>query len=147
MKVTRGLNWVLTCTPNFEQTVAFFQDVLGLAVTARGVPVTDTQFTRYAQFTLANGNVLEIVEPAEGVREVYTAPIVSFTVDDVVQAATRTGAQAGRICGADLQDEGWMGLDLFSGTGWPSVPASRSSPQVTRSDSRSQRVVMWLNQL
>ena len=86
MKVIQGLNWVLTCTSNFEQTVAFFQDVLGLAVTAQGIPVTDTQFTRYAQFTMANGNVLEIVEPAESVRQVYTAPIVSFTVDDVAQS-------------------------------------------------------------
>jgi hypothetical protein len=34
MKVTEGLNWVITCTSNFEPTVAFFQDVLGLAVTA-----------------------------------------------------------------------------------------------------------------
>ena len=64
----------------------FFQDALGLTVTARGVPVTDTQFTRYAQFTLRNGTVLEVVEPAERVRQVYTAPIVSFTVDDVLQA-------------------------------------------------------------
>ena len=147
MKVTRGLNWVLTCTPNFEQTVAFFQDVLGLAVTARGVPVTDTQFTRYAQFTLANGNVLEIVEPAEGVREVYTAPIVSFTVDDVAQARRELEhRQVAFVAPIFRTKDGW-GWTYFRAPDGQVYQLPRSSPQVTRSDSRSQRVVMWLNQL
>jgi predicted enzyme related to lactoylglutathione lyase len=86
MKVTEGISWIITCTSNFDQTVAFFRDVMGLAVTQEGVPVTDTQFTRYAQIGLPNGPVLEIVEPDEFVRQLYTAPIVSFTVDDVAQA-------------------------------------------------------------
>lgn len=86
MNITAGVNWVITCTPNFEQTVSFFRDVLGLTVTAEGVPVTDSQFTRYAQITLPTGGVLEVVEPTDNVRQLYTAPIVSFTVDDVAQA-------------------------------------------------------------
>ena len=86
MKVTDGINWIITCTTNFEQTVAFFRDVLGLAVTAEGVPTTDIQFTRYAQITMPTGGVLEIVEPVAEVQHVYTAPIVSLTVDDVTQA-------------------------------------------------------------
>ena len=86
MKITEGMNWVLTCTPNFEQTVAFFRDVLGLAVTAEGIPTTDLQFTRYAQITLPTGGVLEIVEPTADVQQLYTSPIVSFTVDDLQQA-------------------------------------------------------------
>ncbi len=86
MKITEGINWALTCTANFEPTVAFFRHVLGLPITAEGIPVTDIQFTRYAQFTLPTGGVLEIVEPAAGVGQLYTAPIVSFTVDDIRQA-------------------------------------------------------------
>lgn len=86
MKITDGLNWAIHCTPHFEQTVAFFRDVLGLAMTAEGVPVTDTQFTRYAQFTLPTGNVLEIVEPTPAVQQLYTAPIMAFTVDHLVHA-------------------------------------------------------------
>ncbi len=93
MKITEGMNWVLTCTPNFEQTVAFFRDVLGLAVTAEGIPTTDLQFTRYAQITLPTGGVLEIVEPTADVQQLYTAPIVSFTVDDLRQARRELEAQ------------------------------------------------------
>jgi len=29
MKVTEGLNWVINCATDFEQTVAFFRDVMG----------------------------------------------------------------------------------------------------------------------
>ena len=86
MKITEGINWVITCTSNFEQTVAFFRTVMGLTVTEEGVPVTDTQFTRYAQIKMPNGVVLEVVEPDKTVRELYNAPIISLTVDDILQA-------------------------------------------------------------
>jgi hypothetical protein len=86
MQIIEGINWVITCTANFEQTVAFFRDIMGLVITAEGIPVTDTQFTRYAQLAMPMGGVLEIVEPTADVRQVYTAPIVSFTVDDMLQA-------------------------------------------------------------
>jgi predicted enzyme related to lactoylglutathione lyase len=86
MRVTKGVEWICTCTTNFNETVAFFSNVMGLPVTEEGVPVTDTQFTRYAQITMPNGVVLEILEPGEAVRQLYKAPIVSITVDDVAQA-------------------------------------------------------------
>lgn len=86
MKITDGINWVFSGTPKFEQTVAFFRDVMGLRLTEEGVPVTDTQFTRYALFALPQGGTLEILEPKEHVRELYSALILSLTVADVVQA-------------------------------------------------------------
>jgi hypothetical protein len=86
MRVTEGIKWIVACTTNFDETVAFFCNVMGLAVTEEGVPVTDTQFMRYAQIPMPNGVMLEIVEPGETVRQLYRAPIVSITVDDVAQA-------------------------------------------------------------
>jgi catechol 2,3-dioxygenase-like lactoylglutathione lyase family enzyme len=74
MKVTEGLNWVINCATDFQQTVAFFRDVMGLEVTAEGVPVTDIQFTRLAQITLSTG-VLEIVEPTPEVQQLYAGPV------------------------------------------------------------------------
>src|SRR5262249_11950543 len=86
MRVTKGIEWIVTCTTNFDETVAFFRDVMGLAVTEEGVPVTDNQFTRYAQITMPTGGVLEVVEPGEAVRQLYQAAIVSITVEDLAQA-------------------------------------------------------------
>ncbi len=87
MKVSEGPNWIITCTPEFERTVAFFRDIIGLGLAEAGVPVTDTQFTRYALLRLPDGGTLEIFEPAdEAVRALYAAPVVCFHVDDLAQA-------------------------------------------------------------
>jgi predicted enzyme related to lactoylglutathione lyase len=108
MKVTEGINWVISCTSNFEQTVAFFRNVMGLAVTDEGIPVTDTQFTRYAQIKMPNGVVLEVVEPDQRVRQLYTAPIVSLTVDDVAQARRELeGLQVELVAPIFSTKEGW----------------------------------------
>ncbi|HEX2622514.1 MAG TPA: VOC family protein [Phototrophicaceae bacterium] len=86
MKVTEGINWIMISTSDFEQTVSFFRNTMGLSVTAEGVPVTDTQFTRYAQIQTPGGAMLEVVEPNEAVRHLYNAPILSLTVDDLAQS-------------------------------------------------------------
>ena len=86
MRITEGINWILAPTGNFQEMVAFFRDVMGMAVTEEGVPVTDTQFSHYALVKMPKGAVLEIVKPKESVAHLYHAPIVSITVDDVAQA-------------------------------------------------------------
>ena len=110
MKVTDGVRRILTCTNSFEATLAFFRDVIGLPVLEEGTPVTDTQFRRYATLGMPNGVVLEVVEPQESVGELYTGPVVSITVDDVVQARSDLEAK-GVECVAPLFETG-------SGWGW-----------------------------
>jgi catechol 2,3-dioxygenase-like lactoylglutathione lyase family enzyme len=86
MKVTDGIEWIIACTDQFDRSVEFFRDTLGLEVRREGIPITDQQFSRFAQIEMPNGVVLEIVEPRAAFREIYTAPVVSITVDDVPKA-------------------------------------------------------------
>jgi catechol 2,3-dioxygenase-like lactoylglutathione lyase family enzyme len=87
MKVIGNAGWVIMCTPEFERTVAFFRDIMGLSLAEAGVPVTDTQFTRYALLRLPDGGTLEVMEPAdEAIQALYASPIVCFRVDDLAQA-------------------------------------------------------------
>ena len=86
MRVTKGIKWVATCTENFEATVAFFRDVIGLEVAQEGMPVIDIQFARYAMIHMPNDVMFEILEPTETVRGLYGGPVVSFTVDDLDEA-------------------------------------------------------------
>ena len=86
MKVTDGITWILAPTSRFEESLAFFRDVLDLPVVEQGVPAIDTQFSRYAQIRLPNAVVLEVVEPKQEVAHLYHAPVVSITVDNVAGA-------------------------------------------------------------
>jgi predicted enzyme related to lactoylglutathione lyase len=83
MNVTEGIRWILACTDQFDAMVAFFRDVMQLPVENEGVPVNDTQFTRYALVKMPNEVVLEIIQPREELRELYAGAVVSITVDDV----------------------------------------------------------------
>ena len=71
MKVTNGFGWIGTCTAPFEETMAFFRDILGLTVTDEGIPWVDKRFTRYVQFALPNGQIFEIVDGPPAIRELY----------------------------------------------------------------------------
>lgn len=110
MRITEGIPWILVPTGNFDQSVAFFRDVMGMVMTEQGVPVTDTQFSRYAQFKMPNGIVLEIVEPKQAVAHLYRAPIVSITVDDVAEACRE-------LEGKQIQFSTPM-FDTHEGWGW-----------------------------
>jgi catechol 2,3-dioxygenase-like lactoylglutathione lyase family enzyme len=92
----KGIDWILCPTDSFDETTAFVRDVLGLTPEASGVPATDRQFTRYAQFTAPDRTTLEIVEPTPAARPRYRGPVVCLTVDDLAGARAelaRKGAQ------------------------------------------------------
>jgi len=91
----KGIDWILCPTANFDDTVVFFRDFLGLPLSASGVPTVDRQFARYAQFTAPDRTTLEIVEPTAAARDVFRAPVVSLTVADL--AASRAQLAARRV--------------------------------------------------
>ena len=108
MKITNGIEWIIACTGNFERSVEFFRDIMGLPIRSEGVPATDKQFSRYAQAEMPNRVVLEIVEPRAEFREIFTAPVVSITVDDVSKARREL---------EDKQIE-FVSPIFFAGDGW-----------------------------
>jgi catechol 2,3-dioxygenase-like lactoylglutathione lyase family enzyme len=61
-----GFDWMLSCTTAFDQTVAFYRDILGLDVTEPRPARVDSNFARYACAVLPDGGTLEIVEPRPG---------------------------------------------------------------------------------
>ena len=108
MKVTHGFGWIGTCTAQFEETVAFFRDILGLTVTDEGIPWIDKRFTRYVQFTLPDGQIFEIVDGPPDIRELYNAPIIAFRVDDLSEARREMESKGVELLGPVLQPrEGW----------------------------------------
>ena len=108
MKV-KGLNFLITCPPQFDEMSAFFENVMGLKVSSEGIPVTDRRLTRYVQYELPNGDIVEIVDGDTSARERLKVPVVQFEVDDVGEARREMEAKGVEFVGPLYQskDEGW----------------------------------------
>ena len=95
MKVTR-LCWLGTRTDAFDETTAFFRDVLGLTL--------GYEETGFSMFSLpaAERDYIEVFSiDREDLATTYgTAPVVGFLVDDIVGARDELAA-----AGVELIDE------------------------------------------
>ena len=75
----RGLVWLGTRTRNYDDTVRFFGDTLGLRKSYK-----EPDFT---VFRLPNGDTVEVFGPGDTGHEHFdTGPVAGFLVDDVREA-------------------------------------------------------------
>lgn len=106
MRVTR-IAWLGTRTEKFDETTAFFRDVLG-------IPVRHEE-PGFAMLQLPSGerDFVEIFAPGVPAGELYdTGPVAGLLVDDVEEARAELVA-----AGVDVLDETrW--LESLDGYGW-----------------------------
>jgi catechol 2,3-dioxygenase-like lactoylglutathione lyase family enzyme len=105
MNIT-GMNWLVTCTPRFAETVAFFRNVLGLSVKDEGTPATDMRFARYVQFELPDQSVIEVLDAGPVPPEGFSAPVVQLRVEDVIVAREEMERKGVEFLGATYRSEG-----------------------------------------
>ena len=75
----KGYSWLGVGTDNFNATLSFFSDVMGLStvvVDERGVAI----------LKVSEGQVLEVFGPGTEGRKLTWPPVVAFEVDDVAAA-------------------------------------------------------------
>jgi catechol 2,3-dioxygenase-like lactoylglutathione lyase family enzyme len=91
------LAWVGTRTENFEPTVEFFRDILGLR--------PDFDLPGFQVLKLPDGSKVEVFgSDTEMNRHFTTGPVVGFLVDDVNAAASELRARGVEILHA-VEDE------------------------------------------
>ena len=91
------LAWVGTRTNNFQQTVEFFRDILGLQ--------PDFDLPEFRVLKLPDGSKVEIFgSGSEMNRHFTTGPVVGFLVDNVNAAASELRARGIEILHA-VEDE------------------------------------------
>lgn len=93
MQIAAQAIWIMLCTSEFDANLAFFRDVMGLPIQDEGIPTVDVQFTRYCQFRLPDGTVLELAEPAEAYRQLYRGLVLSIPVESLAQAREQLETQ------------------------------------------------------
>jgi catechol 2,3-dioxygenase-like lactoylglutathione lyase family enzyme len=81
-----GFDWMLSCTTEFDSTIAFCRDVLGLEFSRQGVARTDTHFSRYACAVLPDGGTLEVVEPNPRAPGLAGKQVLCLRVRDLLAA-------------------------------------------------------------
>jgi catechol 2,3-dioxygenase-like lactoylglutathione lyase family enzyme len=97
------LAWVGTRTDNFQPTVDFFRDVLGLQ--------PDLDLPGFQVLKLPDGSKVEVFGPeTEMNRHFTTGPVVGFLVDDVDAAASELRASGIEIVysAKDESGNGWV---------------------------------------
>ncbi len=105
---TEGVGWILAPSTSFDTSVEFFEGTMGLPVKARGTPVTDLQFQRYAQFQLPNGMILESVEPVPDCEGRFSGPVVTLTVSNLNQSIDQLERQGMRFLTSPFDSgDGW----------------------------------------
>jgi len=71
----KGIGFVGMRTDRLEETIALFEDVIGISLTRRTGD--------FAAFTLADGSLVELFGPRSRLYEVFTTgPVAGFRVDD-----------------------------------------------------------------
>ncbi len=87
----KGFSWVGVGTDNYERTLAFFTDTMGLAIEVEG----DCQ----AILRVASGQQLEIFGKEGRGKSLNAVPTIAFEVDDVAAAAVALQAGGAELVG------------------------------------------------
>ncbi len=94
-----GLVWAGVRTDRFDETVAFFRDVLG-------VPLVEVA-PGFAWSKLPNTSQFEVFGPEEGGHDHFaTGPVPEFLVDDVFEAAGELEAAGVEILAPPKEEGG-----------------------------------------
>ena len=98
-----GLVWVGVRTAEFDRTLEFFRDILG-------VPLTEVR-EGFGRGQMPNTSLLEIFGPDDRDKTHFTTgPVPEFLVDDLFAAAEELRAAGVELLGdvSGTADEGWL---------------------------------------
>ena len=98
----KDLEWLGVRTTEFDQTVTFFKEVMGLKMTRKS--------PSFAWFELPNGKEIEVFSPQDEDHTFFkSGPVVGFLVDDIEEARRNMEAAGIEFIGPIQHSErnGW----------------------------------------
>jgi predicted enzyme related to lactoylglutathione lyase len=106
--VIKGIKWVGICTADWNQTISFYRDVLGLTLRNEGTFTTEGgQGARWVEMAAANGNLIEAFDQNLPERALFQAPVVGFLVDDVESARSELESKGVKFIGPVGRGTDW----------------------------------------
>lgn len=80
----KGIRWLGVCAEDFDATVAFYRDVVGLPVGAQGPQSgASDPAARFAALPAPDGSFVEVFSAQLDERDLFRAPMTGFLVDSV----------------------------------------------------------------
>lgn len=82
--VVKGIHWLGICAADWDATVGFYRDVLGLYVRNEGVQSDPSDAgVRFMELSAENGDFVEIFGRDLRDRDLFKEPMIGFLVEDV----------------------------------------------------------------
>jgi predicted enzyme related to lactoylglutathione lyase len=104
----KGIKWMGVCTQNWDQTLHFFTDMLGLQLCNQGnLSVVEDRRVRYAELAMPDGDFVEVFDQNLPESDLFSSPVLGFLVDDVASARSELEAKGVSFIGP-----------IYSGTDW-----------------------------
>ena len=103
----KGIKWLGVCTADWDRTVAFYRDVLGLPIRSEGLLSVGQGDVRCAELALPNGDFVEIFDQRIAERDLFAAPVVGLLVEDVVTARSEMAGKGVPFIGPVYRGINW----------------------------------------
>ena len=98
--VVRGIQWLGVCAAEWDATVSFYRDVLGLAARNQGMQSDPRDAgVPFVELVAANGDFVEVFGRDLADREIFQVPMIGFLVDSVRAARTEMEAKGAVFLG------------------------------------------------
>jgi len=105
---SEGIEWILLPTHDIALELSFYENILGLKPERMGKAKNDPFLDEFAILKAPNGMVMELVKPKEEHLELFKYPVLSYSVENLLEKAAFLKSQNVNIIG-DIVDtgEGW----------------------------------------
>jgi len=99
----KGISWAGVRTSNFNETIRYFSEVVGLPLTLRN------DDDGWAHFRFESGDLFEVFSPENRHKELHACPVFAFEVDEI-ELARQEMEERGAEFVTEIQaweDEAW----------------------------------------
>lgn len=106
--MVKGIHWLGVCAADWDATVSFYRDVLGLTVRNEGIQSDPRDAgAPFIELAAANGDFVEVFGRDLADRGLFKVPMIGFLVDDVGAARAEMEKKGGVFLGPVGRGSQW----------------------------------------
>jgi predicted enzyme related to lactoylglutathione lyase len=105
----KGIKWLGICTQDWNNTLHFFGDVLGLTVRSESkLSIVKDRQVRCAELMATGGDFVEVFDQNLPERDLFTTPVIGLLVGDVTIARDELDKKGVSFIGPICRGTDWV---------------------------------------